>query len=294
MSRSAQTFQRALERQADQAGKTTAELQAIKAAELGLGEAAQQLIDRVQRVGGTFSAVRTQGVDAFAGIAQAADAAAIQSVNRFKDLIAKIREANAQAASLKTGAVAENTAGTLSDEGLKAKLAAITQVREATIAQLKDSAAAEIAARKIADQQIADANRVAEAEAAAVAKRIVSFDKLRATVAQLNYKQQVSGEQEAASAAKSLADAEETSAARRIAAFQRFARDCRRPARQGDIQRRPEGGGRRRCASDSCQQGRGGTASERRCVRRFAGVRGQCNRQDARRAPRRYRQRNTA
>lgn len=166
MSRAALTFQRALERQADQATKTASELQTIKAASLGLGD---DILAKIPSGGAAFASVGAQGVAAFKAIGSTVTTTSADIDKLLTTAVAKIREVNQQADALKAQAIAQNDSKTLSDDGLKVRLQQINAVREATLKEINtaftrdkqaaQAAAAEVAAgeaRRAAAQKIID------------------------------------------------------------------------------------------------------------------------------------------
>jgi hypothetical protein len=157
MSRAAATFQRALEKQAEQAGKTASEFLSIKAAELGLGEETQRLIDKITSAGATMTRAGAAGTAAFNAVTKAAETAGISQKSRYDELVTSIRTVNTEAAKLRASAVADEKAGTISPEVLKSRLGNIDAGRLDAIRQLKAAAAEQVAA--------------ADADAAAAAKK---------------------------------------------------------------------------------------------------------------------------
>ena len=192
MSRAARNFETALARVADQSSKTSVEAQTIRAAMLGLGDNTLELIQKVNGAGGAFATVGATGKAAFGGISAAADETAAKAGALLTTVVAKIRDVNAQAESLRTAAKASNAGGTLSDSGLAAELAGINARREAALKLVTDTYAQDRATQQ-----------VAAAEIAANERRAASFEALRATVAKLAYveQQQAIAQQKAAAAA---------------------------------------------------------------------------------------------
>lgn len=179
MSRPAAALQKSIERLAASAGKTSTELLTIRAATLGLGDAT---IDLIQKVGGTtaaFSGVGQRGVAAMEAVGTAAQGAASQSNALLTTLVGKMREVDAQAKALSASAIAQNRAGSLTDDGLKVKLAQIREVAAAEQQRIVKSYEADKAAKA-----------TAEAETAVLAKRIEATERLRQSVAKLNYEQE--------------------------------------------------------------------------------------------------------
>ncbi|HKX44614.1 MAG TPA: hypothetical protein VJO99_25880, partial [Burkholderiaceae bacterium] len=180
MSRAALTFQRGLERMAQAANKANVEFQTIKAATLGLGDSTLDLIQKVNGAGGAFATVGTKGADALGKITSAAAGATSQTSALLTTMVEKIRQINAQAEALKQEAVGQNQAKTLTDDGLKKRLADINAVRDATLKLAQEEYAKDSAELKAA----AAADALAE-------KRRVDTERLIATVQKLNYTQDV-------------------------------------------------------------------------------------------------------
>lgn len=163
MSRAAANFEKALQRQADQATKTSLETATIKAAMLGLGDDTLALVQKVNATGGAYASVGVAGKAAFAGISSAASGVSVETNALLTTLVAKIRDVNAQAEQLKSAAKTSNAGGSLSDDGLKAQLASVTARREAALKLLKDEYDLDVAAQKLAatETQAAEQRRAA-------------------------------------------------------------------------------------------------------------------------------------
>ena len=176
MARAAKRFEDALVKQANAASRLSPEFKIIEAAMLGLGDSTISLIKSLSSTSGAFASVSASGATAFNGISGAAAGAASAVDQRIALIVAKVREARAQAEGLRDSAKGENSAGTLSDDGLKQKLAGIKLTQAAYAELAKSGIAQELAAQQVAD-----------AEAATLAKRTAAFERLRATVEKLNY-----------------------------------------------------------------------------------------------------------
>ena len=207
MSRPAAALQKSIERLAASAGRTNTELLTIRAATLGLSDATIDLIGKIGGSSAAFSSPGRQGVAAMTAVGAAAEGAAAQSNALLTTLVGKLREVDAQAKALKASAVAQNEAKSLTDDGLKVRLAQINEVAEAERKRLMVAYEAD---------KVAKAN--ADAEAARLAKLAEANDRLRASVAKLNYEQSAKAKLNA----DATAQAEEEAAARRAAAFDRL------------------------------------------------------------------------
>lgn len=159
MSRAARTVEAALQKQADQAGRTQGEFLALQAAQAGLGENAQRLVAIIER-SGTISA--TAGGAAAAGFA-AASAAADASVNKQRalnaELVQSILQVNAAYEARRTAIAASGSSGAINTDQLKAQLSGLKSAREDAIQQLKTAAAQKQAENDLAATAEADAAR---------------------------------------------------------------------------------------------------------------------------------------
>ena len=194
MSRPAAALQKSIERLAQSAGKTNTELLTIRAATLGLGDATIDLIGKIGGTSAAFSGVGKQGVAAMAAVGVAAEGAATQSSALLTTLVGKLREVDAQAKALKASAVQQNETKSLTDDGLKVRLAQINAVAEAERKRLVTVYEGEKAQKA-----------AAAAEAATVAKRIEALERLRQSVAKLNYETEAKAKNTSAAAAQASA-----------------------------------------------------------------------------------------
>ena len=174
--RATKKFEDALIRQVNAASRLSPEFKIIEAAMLGLGDSTISLIKSLSSTSGAFASVSASGATAFNGISGAAAGAASAVDQRIALIVAKVREAKAQADGLQESAKGQNGAGTLSEDGLKQKLAGIKSTKAAYEELAKSGVAQELAAQQVAD-----------AEAATLAKRTAAFERLRATVEKLNF-----------------------------------------------------------------------------------------------------------
>lgn len=208
--RAQSTFLRALERSSEKLGKTEADFLRVRAAELGASEAAEKFIGRLEAAGGAAQAVGTQGVAAFQNLSGTLDASLSRQKSTVNDLIAGIKAVNAETQRLRAQAIADEKAGSINPDQLKARLTNLGAGRTDAIQKLKDAAAAQEAAQKVAD-----------AEQAAAQKRAAQFENLRNTAARLAYE----SEQKQIAAAQAVADAEAATLAKRAAAFEKLRND---------------------------------------------------------------------
>lgn len=238
MSRAALNYVRALERQSDQATKTSAELQILKGATLGVGD---DILAKVSASGTAFAPVGAQGAAAFKAIGAAA-AGAVGDTDKLLSLaVSKIREVNQQAEALKAKAIGQNDAKTLTDDGLKVRLQQINLEREATLKQInveftrdkqaQQAAAAELAAgeaRRAAAQKIIDSQNGLTAtyrQQLAVLRELrdagaLTQAQFKQAGSELVAKQPVSVQRVAgAESARAIADAEVEATNRRVAAL---------------------------------------------------------------------------
>jgi hypothetical protein len=247
MARAQTTFLRSLERTSERLGKTEADFLRVRAAELNASEAAEKFIARVEEVGGASARAGAAGAAGFQSISQAVDGVASRQRTTIAELISGIRQVTAEAARLRAAAIADEKAGVISPDQLKSRLGNVNAGQSDAIRRLKDAAAEEDAANKVADaeaailakraaafqqlqatvsrlayqdvqKQIAAADAVAAAEAAVIAKRSVAFEKLRSDVSRMAYEE----EQTQVAAARRTAEEEAAVVNKRVEAFQRL------------------------------------------------------------------------
>lgn len=176
MARAAKRFEDALVKQANAASRLSPEFKIVEAAMLGLGDSTISLIRSLSSTSGAFASVSASGATAFNSISGAAAGAASAVDQRIALIVTKVREVKALADGLQESAKGQNSTGTLSDDGLKLKLAGIKATKAAYEELAKSGIAQELAAQQVAD-----------AEAATLAKRTAAFERLRATVEKLNF-----------------------------------------------------------------------------------------------------------
>lgn len=165
MARATDKADAAIRRYTASFGRVGIEAKVVSSAVAGASDAALKLFANVEAGGNAFSRVGNQGSAAFKAIGAAADAVLQGTEARILAIADKARQVRDQAAKLTAAAVADNTAGTLSDDGLKKRLADIRAVQAAELERIAATARADADARRAAQ-----AERIASSKALATAQ----------------------------------------------------------------------------------------------------------------------------
>lgn len=163
MARATDKADAAIRRYTASFGRVGVEAKVVSAAVAGASDSALKLFANVESGGSAFSRVGSLGSAAFKAIGAAADVALQGTEARILAIADKARQVRDQAAKLTAGAVADNTAGTLSEDGLKKRLADIRAVQAAELERIAATASAD-----------ADARRAARAEFLASSKALAT------------------------------------------------------------------------------------------------------------------------
>lgn len=163
MARATEKADAAVKRYTASFGRVGIEAKVVSAAVAGASDAALKLFANVEAGGSAFSRVGNLGSAAFREIGAAAESSLKNTEARILAIADKARQVRDQAAKLVASAVAENTAGTLSDDGLKKRLADIRAVQAAELERIATVARAD-----------ADARRAARAEFLASSKALAA------------------------------------------------------------------------------------------------------------------------
>lgn len=165
MARATEKADAAIRRYTASFGRVGVEAKVVSAAVAGASDSALRLFANVEAGGTAFSRVGSQGSAAFKAIGAAADSALQGTEARILAIADKARQVRDQAAQLTAAAVAQNAAGTLSDDGLKKRLADIRAVQAAELERIANTARADADARRAAQ-----AERIASSQALATAQ----------------------------------------------------------------------------------------------------------------------------
>ena len=211
MSSSQQKFLKSLERTAERMEGIGASSLRVRAAIVGVSDAAEVFLTRIDAAGGAAARAGTQGAAAFTALQSTVASSIASQKAGYSELADSINKVTAEANRLKAAAISDNKSGAISDDLLKTRLANISAGRADAVRQLQDAAAQQAAAKQLADVEVEATNR-----------RTAAFQKLRDTVAKTNFQNDAKGAAEQAAASKALADAEESATNRRLAAFERL------------------------------------------------------------------------
>jgi len=172
MSRSQQAFLKSLERTAERMEGIGASSLRVRAAIVGVSDAAEVFLTRIDAAGGAAARAGTQGAAAFTALQSTVAASIASQKAGYSELAESINKVNAEAKRLKESAASDNKSGVISDDLLKTRLANISAGRADAIRQLRESDA-----QQAAERAIADVAKAAAADRAESARKITDAQK---------------------------------------------------------------------------------------------------------------------
>lgn len=227
MARAAIAAEKALAKQADQVGRTQAEYLALQAAQAGLGDSAKRFLDIIEKTGVATAAATQKTAFSLSAAAAAAETSADRQRKSNAELVTSILRINEAYQEQRRIQIAAQQSGSINEDQLKARLQALNVNRTSAIEQLKAASAQQAAQRELEAAELAsverrkaalqtlrdfvaksnagDAEKVAQQEAAVLAKRAAAFDQLRQSVSRASFE----------AAQKQIADAQSVEAAGR-------------------------------------------------------------------------------
>lgn len=146
LTRNARSVAAALEKQADQAGRTAGEYIALRAAEAGLGSAYEKTIASILKSENATAALSQETKRFFSGATQAAEDYAARQKALNAQLVESIQKVNAATQERRGTFIAQEQAGQISPDQLKTALTGLNAQRAEAIRQLKEQVAVERAA----------------------------------------------------------------------------------------------------------------------------------------------------
>ena len=172
MSRSQQAFLKSLERTAERMEGIGASSLRVRAAIVGVSDAAEVFLTRIDAAGGAAARAGTQGAAAFTALQSTVAASIASQKAGYSELADSINKVNAEAKRLKESAASDNKSGLISDDLLKTRLANISAGRADAIRQLREAEA-----QQAAERAVADVAKAAAADRAESARKITDAQK---------------------------------------------------------------------------------------------------------------------
>lgn len=172
MSSSQQKFLKSLERTAERMEGIGASSLRVRAAIVGVSDAAEVFLTRIDAAGGAAARAGTQGAAAFTALQSTVASSIASQKAGYSELADSINKVNAEAKRLKESAASDNKSGLISDDLLKTRLANISAGRADAIRQLREAEA-----QQAAERAVADVAKAAAADRAESARKITDAQK---------------------------------------------------------------------------------------------------------------------
>lgn len=172
MSSSQQKFLKSLERTAERMEGIGASSLRVRAAIVGVSDAAEVFLTRIDAAGGAAARAGTQGAAAFTALQSTVASSIASQKAGYSELADSINKVNAEAKRLKESAASDNKSGLISDDLLKTRLANISAGRADAIRQLREADA-----QQAAERAVADVAKAAAADRAESARKITDAQK---------------------------------------------------------------------------------------------------------------------